>query len=241
MSASGCCHTQTGIVPASVTLTHRSSHGSHSSVGSRPRECRSGACCVMRRFVMKAKPPGQPGGRCWKSTGNRFARRLPNSKNACSSLIPRSPAMPATNRGRRKMTHAQTQAESRFDRGQRALSRIDGRAGEKVIASLADIAPDFARYVIEFPFGDIYSRPGLDLRAREIATIAALTALGNASPQLKVHVEAGLNVGLSRDEITEVIMQMAVYAGFPAALNGLFVAKEIFALRATHSGETTGS
>jgi len=85
--------------------------------------------------------------------------------------------------------------------------------------------------VIEFPFGDIYSRPGLDLRAREIATIAALTALGNASPQLKVHIEAGLNVGLSRDEITEVIMQMAVYAGFPAALNGLFAAKEIFALR----------
>jgi len=92
--------------------------------------------------------------------------------------------------------------------------------------------------VIEFPFGDIYSRPGLDLRAREIATIAALTALGNASPQLKVHVEAGLNVGLSRDEITEVIMQMAVYAGFPAAVNGLFAAKEIFALRATHGGET---
>src|SRR5215218_5000205 len=136
------------------------------------------------------------------------------------------------------MTHAQTQDESRFDRGQRALSRIDGSAGEKVIAALADIAPDFARYVIEFPFGDIYSRPGLDLRAREIATIAALTALGNASPQLKVHIEAGLNVGLSRDEITEVIMQMAVYAGFPAALNGLFAAKEIFDLRATHGGET---
>ena len=92
--------------------------------------------------------------------------------------------------------------------------------------------------MIEFPFGDIYSRPGLDLRAREIATIAALTALGNASPQLKVHIEAGLNVGLSREEITEVMMQMAVYAGFPAALNGLFAAKEIFDLRATHGGET---
>ena len=95
--------------------------------------------------------------------------------------------------------------------------------------------------MIEFSFGDIYSRPGLDLRAREIATIAALTALGNAGPQLKVHIEAGLNVGLSCEEITEVIMQMAVYAGFPAALNGLFAAKEIFALRATQSGETTGS
>jgi 4-carboxymuconolactone decarboxylase len=139
------------------------------------------------------------------------------------------------------MTHAQTQAESRFDRGQRALSRIDGSAGEKVIASLADIAPDFARYVIEFPFGDIYSRPGLGLRDREIATIAALTALGNAAPQLKVHIEAGLNVGLSRDEIVEIIMQMAVYAGFPAALNGLFAAKEVFAAHDEQraSGEAT--
>ena len=128
--------------------------------------------------------------------------------------------------------------ESRLERGRRALDEIDGKAGHNVITALADIAPDFARYIIEFPFGDIYSRPGLDLRAREIATIAALTALGNASPQLKVHIEAGLNVGLSREEITEVMMQMAVYAGFPAALNGLFAAKEIFALRAAHGGET---
>ncbi|SIP89575.1 4-carboxymuconolactone decarboxylase [Bosea sp. TND4EK4] len=100
-----------------------------------------------------------------------------------------------------------------------------------MIAALADIAPDFAEYVFEFPFGDIYSRPGLDLRAREIATIAALAAMGNAAPQLKVHIDAGLNVGLSREEITEILMQMAVYAGFPAALNGLFAAKEVFASR----------
>jgi 4-carboxymuconolactone decarboxylase len=122
----------------------------------------------------------------------------------------------------------QTDQESRLERGKRVLSEIDGEAGAKVIDSLADIAPDFARYLLEFPFGDIYSRPGLDLRAREIATIAALTALGNATPQLKVHIAAGLNVGLSRDEIVETIMQMAVYAGFPAALNGLFAAKEVF-------------
>jgi 4-carboxymuconolactone decarboxylase len=119
-----------------------------------------------------------------------------------------------------------------LERGQRALAEIDGEAGAKVIAALADIAPDFATYLFEFPFGDIYSRPDLDLKAREIATIAALTALGNATPQLKVHIEAGLNVGLSREEITEVIMQMAVYAGFPAALNGLFAAKEVFSHRA---------
>lgn len=57
-----------------------------------------------------------------------------------------------------------------------------------------DIAPDFARYLIEFPFGDFHSRPGLDLRSREIAVVAALTALGNAAPQLKVHLRAALNV-----------------------------------------------
>lgn len=121
--------------------------------------------------------------------------------------------------------------DDRFERGQRALAAIDGEAGQAVIDSLADIAPDFARYVIEFPFGDIYSRPGLDLRSREIATIAALTALGNARPQLKVHIHAGLNVGLSQDEVVETIMQMAVYAGFPAALNGLMAAKEVFGER----------
>jgi len=133
--------------------------------------------------------------------------------------------------------HHQNVGESRLERGRRALAKIDGTAGEKVVASLADIAPDFAAYLIEFPFGDIYSRPGLDLRAREIATIAALTAMGNAAPQLKVHIEAGMNVGLSRDEITEIIMQMAVYAGFPAALNGLFAAKEVFANKSAQAAE----
>lgn len=128
------------------------------------------------------------------------------------------------------MTHERSD-ETRLERGKRALAEIDGAAGDKVIEALADIAPDFARYLFEFPFGDIYSRPGLDLRSREIATIAALTALGNAAPQLKVHIEAGLNVGLSREEVVEIIMQMAVYAGFPAALNGLFAAKEVFAAR----------
>lgn len=121
--------------------------------------------------------------------------------------------------------------DDRYSRGLTALNTIDGAAGEAVVASMADIAPDFARYLIEFPFGDIYSRPELDLRSREIATIAALTALGNVAPQLKVHIEAGLNVGLTEQEIIEVIMQMAVYAGFPVALNGLFAAKEVFSKR----------
>lgn len=118
---------------------------------------------------------------------------------------------------------------SRYLQGLAKLREIDGQAGEHVVASLADIAPDFARYLIEFPFGDIYSRPGLDLRSREIAVVAALTAMGNAAPQLKVHLQAALNVGVTREEIVEVIMQMSVYAGFPAALNGLAAAREVFA------------
>lgn len=121
--------------------------------------------------------------------------------------------------------------ETRYTRGLARLAEIDGEAGERVIAALSDVAPDFARLLIEFPFGDVYSRPGLDLRSREIATIAALTAMGNATPQLKVHVEAGLNVGLEPGEIVETVIQMAVYAGFPAALNGLFAVKEVFAAR----------
>ena len=119
--------------------------------------------------------------------------------------------------------------ESRYERGLAKLREIDGKAGEHVLESLDGIAPDFARYLIEFPFGDIYCRPGLDLKSREIAVVAALTALGNAAPQLKVHIQAALNVGVTRTEIVETIMQMAVYAGFPSALNGLAVAKEVFA------------
>ncbi|AIO31162.1 carboxymuconolactone decarboxylase family protein [Burkholderia cenocepacia] len=126
--------------------------------------------------------------------------------------------------------------EDRYARGWDKLKEIDGDAGERVVAALEPIAPDFSRLLIEFAFGDIYSRPQLDLRAREIATIAALAALGNAQPQLKVHVEAALNVGCTRDEIVEVFMQMAVYAGMPAALNALFAAHEVFRQRDAQTG-----
>jgi 4-carboxymuconolactone decarboxylase len=119
-------------------------------------------------------------------------------------------------------------SDNRYQRGWDKLKEVDGEAGERVMDSLKDIAPDLARYVIEFPFGDVYSRPGLDLKSREIAVVAALTALGNATPQLKVHIHGALNVGCSRQEVVEIIIQMAVYAGFPAAINGMFAAKEVF-------------
>ncbi|MCL4115390.1 carboxymuconolactone decarboxylase family protein [Vibrio lentus] len=123
--------------------------------------------------------------------------------------------------------------QSRFETGLERLNHIDGEAGQQVIESLQDICPDLAKYTIEYPFGDIYSRPGLDLKSREIATVAALTALGNCAPQLKVHLNAALNVGCSEEEIKEVILQMSVYAGFPSALNGMFAFKEVLAEKNT--------
>jgi 4-carboxymuconolactone decarboxylase len=115
----------------------------------------------------------------------------------------------------------------RFEKGLKKLQEIDGEAGQKVIDSLASIAPDLAKYTIEFPFGDVYQRPGLDLKSREIATVAALTALGHCLPQLNVHINGALNVGCTPEEIIETIIQMAVYSGFPAALIAMFVAKEV--------------
>ena len=128
-------------------------------------------------------------------------------------------------------TNGTQETTARYERGLSKLREVDGEAGEKVISSLRDIAPDLGRYVIEFAFGDVYSRPGLDLRTREIATVAALAAIGHAQPQLKVHIHGALNVGCSRGEVVEVIIQMAVYAGMPAALNAMFSAREVFTER----------
>lgn len=119
----------------------------------------------------------------------------------------------------------------RFKQGWEKLKEIGGNAGEKVVDSLKDIAPDLGRYIVEFAYGDVYSRGVLSLKEREIATISALTALGNAQPQLKVHVHGALNCGCTRQEVVEVMMHMALYAGFPASLNGVFAAKEVFAER----------
>ncbi len=119
----------------------------------------------------------------------------------------------------------------RFRRGWARLREVDGEAGARVVEGLADLAPDLARYVIEFGFGDVYARPGLDLRSREIGTVAMLAALGTARPQLEVHLHGALNVGCSRDELVELLIQVALYAGFPAALNGIQAARAVLAER----------
>ena len=90
-----------------------------------------------------------------------------------------------------------------------------------------DVAPDLTKYVVEFAFGDIYARPGLDNKQKVLTTISALVAQG--TPQIGMHVVTGLNVGLSPDEIVGCIMHLIPYVGFPRALNALRVAQEVFA------------
>jgi len=118
--------------------------------------------------------------------------------------------------------------EGRFEKGMDTLRKISPDGAERINNLLKDICPDMARFVVEFPYGDIYSRPGLDVKTRELITIASLTTLGYARDQLKTHIQNALNVGCSKDQIIETILQMTVYAGFPAALNSLFAAKEVF-------------
>jgi 4-carboxymuconolactone decarboxylase len=121
----------------------------------------------------------------------------------------------------------------RYERGLAKLKEIYGERADTLVTALGEVTPDLSRYVVEFGFGDIHCRTGLDLRSREIATVAALTALGTAPSQLRAHIHAALNVGCSQEEVVEVILQMALYAGFPATINGIQAAKEVFFERAT--------
>ena len=121
--------------------------------------------------------------------------------------------------------------DGRFERGWDTVNKINAEGARRQWEALTAVSPDFARWIVESAYCDVLSRPQLGLRDREIATLAALAALGNAPTQLKAHIEGALNVGLTRDEIVEVLMQMAVYAGVPAAINALQTAGEVFAER----------
>ncbi|SDN12914.1 carboxymuconolactone decarboxylase family protein [Actinomyces ruminicola] len=114
-----------------------------------------------------------------------------------------------------------TSPRDRFDVGSVFLERVDGHGGTDVVDGLADIAPDLGRFIVEYSFGDVYSRSGLTLREREMVTVAACSALGTCVPQLGLHMQGFFNVGGTRDELVELLIQIAVYAGFPASLNAL--------------------
>jgi 4-carboxymuconolactone decarboxylase len=130
-------------------------------------------------------------------------------------------------RCRKEITQLETK-DSRHTLGVATLGAITGGTGTAVVEGLKDIAPDLAEWIISFSYGDVMSRPGLDMRSRQFATVAALTAMGTAGPQLRVHINGALNVGCQAAEIIEVILQMVVFAGFPAAINALNVAREVF-------------
>jgi 4-carboxymuconolactone decarboxylase len=121
--------------------------------------------------------------------------------------------------------------EERYQHGLNVLKQVDGEGGRKVVESLADISPELGNQVVSWAFGEIYSRPGLPPRDRQLVTLGMLTALGGCEPQLEVHVNAALNVGLSPAEIVEALLHSAVYCGMPRALNATFVAKKVFAER----------
>ena len=115
---------------------------------------------------------------------------------------------------------------TRLEKGIKKQFEVDGIDRTNRV----DKMDDLGRYIAEFVFGDIYSRSGLALREREMVTISMLAAKGGCEPQLTSHMKAGLHLGITKEEMTEIVMQAAVYAGFPAAVNAINVLKSIVQL-----------
>lgn len=120
---------------------------------------------------------------------------------------------------------------TRFTQGMEQLKTIDGKGGENVIKSLEDIAPDLGKFIVEFAFGDIYTREGLTAGEREMITLSSLLTAGGCEPQLEVHINGALNVGISPKKMIETFLQCIPYTGFPKVLNAVFVAKKVFSER----------
>lgn len=121
----------------------------------------------------------------------------------------------------------------RYEKGIRKIQEFtlkhtaDNPAGEMEIGeSFKDLAPDLSNYVVEFAFGDIYSRPGLDNKQKVLTTISALVAQG--TPQIQLHLNSGLTVGLTPEELVGCIVHLIPYVGFPRVLNALKVAEQVF-------------
>ncbi|WP_346906815.1 carboxymuconolactone decarboxylase family protein [Faecalicatena orotica] len=121
--------------------------------------------------------------------------------------------------------------ETRYENGMKRLKEIDGAGGEAVIRSLEDISPDLGKLIVEFAFGDIYTRKEMSMQERELITITSLLTLGGCEPQLEVHINGALNVGIPPQKVIETFLQCIPYTGFPRVLNAVFTAKKIFAER----------
>jgi len=121
--------------------------------------------------------------------------------------------------------------DDRKIKGSKVINTIMENGSERLQKGLESIAPDLGKYVLEFIFGDLYSRDGLDLKMKQILTVTILATLGNAKPQLNYHINGALNLGVSRKDIVDILIHISGYAGFPAAMNGVATAKEVFAER----------
>lgn len=119
-------------------------------------------------------------------------------------------------------------AEDRAALGARTYAKVTGTLGQRLRDELALVAPDLVDQMIDYGFGDVYSRPGLTAAQRQLVIISILTAIGATERQVRVHVDASLNAGLTVTEITEAFMQAAVYCGFPRAINAVLAAREVF-------------
>ncbi|MGO3126200.1 MAG: carboxymuconolactone decarboxylase family protein [Advenella sp.] len=122
--------------------------------------------------------------------------------------------------------------EDRREQALTLLGKLDPGAPEKVAKRLDRLGPDFLELILGFSFADIVARQGIDLKTREMLTVAALMAMGTASSQLEFHIRAALNVGVTREEVIEILLQIAVYAGVPACMNGITAAEAAFATHA---------
>ncbi|WP_314253160.1 carboxymuconolactone decarboxylase family protein [Streptomyces kutzneri] len=136
--------------------------------------------------------------------------------------------------------HGNDNDNDRMERGLRTLRRIEATERPGILDGFQDVAPGFGELVVGFAFGDICSRPGLELPTRQLVTVAALTALGNAAPQLEFHVRGARNVGCDRREIVETVLWLSGYAGFPATLKALGVVRSVFAAEATAEAAGAG-
>lgn len=122
-------------------------------------------------------------------------------------------------------------SDERYERGRERLRELAGERGESVMAGLEEVSPDLARYVIEFGYGDIYSRPTLDDDARQLAAISALSAMGGAEPQLEYHLGIALDIGVPPGQIVETIVFLSPFIGFARTLNAVRSVKRVFAAR----------
>ncbi|MET7862735.1 carboxymuconolactone decarboxylase family protein [Micromonospora taraxaci] len=121
--------------------------------------------------------------------------------------------------------------DEQYERGLEALRQADSGAAQRLLEALADVSPELSRRSVAWSYGDLYVRPQLARRDRELLTLGILTGLGDADAQLEVHVNGALNAGLTPSEIVEALLQAVVYCGVPRAVNATLVAKKVFAER----------